>query len=237
LEIDNLETKLPGFPPKLISIPPPPRPTSQPVDETKNIVSIKPDHKSDLEAFAYILNSPAFTTTENNSDYTPLPQQIYTPKHPHLPTGETITPVRQKSRNAAMLIDTPPSPDRNTTASTSEDTSTQDMSYPTFPEHQTEDFMDEETSSPPDDEKIPDSQYEFCPEHSQPTRLEIRDTLGIAASISERRYHEIYHFITSHGSAAIDLDTLKRLATRPLTPPSTLHRAHNDSKAQEKTQK
>jgi hypothetical protein len=136
-----------------------------------------------------------------------------------------------------MLIDTPPSPDCNTTASTSEDTSTQEMGYPTFTEHQTEDFMDEETSSPQDDEEIPDSQYEFCPEHSQPTRLEIRDALGITASISEKRYHEIYHFITSHGSAAMDLDTLKCLATRPLTPTPTSHRAHNDSTAQQNTKK
>jgi hypothetical protein len=235
LELTNLETKLPDFPQNLVSIPSPPPLTPQQQLNDNNL-AIQPDHQDDLAAFAFMLNSPALTTNSDShssstNSHTSIPRQIYTPKRPHLPTGETVKPTKHKPRHRTMLLQ-PPSPGPNTAASTSEDTSTQDVPYPTFTEHQTDDDLMDAEASPRDEEYIPDSQYEFLPEHSQPTRLEIRDALGIAASFSDKRYHEIYQFITSHGSAPLDLDTLKQLATRPLTPLPPSTRAHNDSTAQ-----
>jgi hypothetical protein len=79
-----------------------------------------------------------------------------------------------------------------------------------------------------EEEFIPDSQYPFCLNHSQPTCIEVQDALGTARAISEKRFQEMYHFIANHGNSAFDLNLLKSIACRPQTPT----RAHNDTHAQ-----
>jgi hypothetical protein len=74
------------------------------------------------------------------------------------------------------------------------------------------------------DKAIPDSQYAFCLEHSQATCLEVQDALGVARSISEKRFQETFHFLTRHGNDPFDLHLLKNIASQPATPP----RAHNN---------
>jgi hypothetical protein len=179
-------------------------------------------HKNDLEAFNYMMQSPIFTnmthetheapshTTPDNSSVPP--QEIYTSKRPHLPTGETVKPPKQKLRGHEAEQTGPNSDDTSTTC-----------------ENQQADHMDTEMDSN-DNEEVPDSQYEFCLDHSQSTRLEVIDALGIARSISEKRYRETHHFIVSHGNTEFDLGLLKRIASRPATPPPNT-RAHNESKA------
>jgi hypothetical protein len=169
-----------------------------------------------------MIQSPAFynktsaTTAWNLDDQ--VPSQISTPKRPHRSSGDTIhKPPRQRTRNHSDSISD------NTTAHTSESPSVTTA----FCEHQTdhmdEDFQDDAQS----EEIIPDSQYAFCLDHSQATRLEVHDALGIARSISEKRFQETFQFLTRHGNAPFDLNLLKNIASRPATPP----RAHNDSNA------
>jgi hypothetical protein len=86
--------------------------------------------------------------------------------------------------------------------------------------------MDADDNS--EEEFIPDSQYPFCLDHSQPTRIEVQDALGTARAISEKRFQETYHFIANHGNSAFDLTLLKSIACRAPTPT----RAHNDTHAQ-----
>jgi hypothetical protein len=53
-----------------------------------------------------------------------------------------VTPVKQKSKNQAMLINLPPDNSSDTATHPSGSTSTQDsLSYPQFPEHQNKDIM------------------------------------------------------------------------------------------------
>jgi hypothetical protein len=228
LGIKNLETILPDFPKNLIKVPVTPVSPPKSTPQTPTVI-IETNHQSDLEAFAYMLQSPAFARSTSTINIPP-PTTITTPKRPHIPTGETVTPLKQKSKSQVMPINLPPD---NAQTSDTATTSTQDsLSYPTFPEHQNEDIMmdeDEYFDHNDEEEEIPDTQYEFCLEHSQPTRLEIMDALGIARSISTKRYKETYHYITRHGNA-VDIEQLKHFAARPQTPPQH-NRAHNDSSA------
>jgi hypothetical protein len=218
----KLEETLPDFPKDLIKIPTPPEPTYTEITSRKTkheTTPLRGNHKSDLEAFDYMLQSPVFlnmtrdtqeATSNSVSDNSSIPpQEISTSKRPHLPTGETIKPPKQKPRgHTGEIAEQNPSD---------------------IPNNQNADHMDTETDSI-NSEEVPDSQYEFCPEHSQSTRLEVIDALGIARSISEKRYRETHHFIVSHGNTEFDLDLLKRIASRPATPPPNT-RAHNESKA------
>jgi hypothetical protein len=229
LGIKNLETILPDFPKNLLKVPATPVSPSNSTPQTPTVL-IETNHQNDLEAFAFMLQSPAFARSTPTISVPP-PTTITMSKRRHIPSGETVTPVKQKSKNQAMLINLPPDDSlasSDTATHPSGSTSTQDsLSYPQFPEHQNEDIMmDDDGYSDNNDEEIPDTQYEFCLEHSQPTRLEIMDALGIANSISLKRYNETYHYITSHGKA-IDIEQLKHIATRPQTPQH--NRAHNDS--------
>jgi hypothetical protein len=228
LGIKNLETILPDFPKNIISIPANWISPSKLQTATTPTIPIVTNHQSDMEAFAYMIRSPAFTTIANNTS----PPPIVTMKRRHLPTGETVTPARQKSKGQAMLITLPQEPSVTTTSTGPSDATTSDgdLPFPVFTEHQTEDIMmdDGNSNTTNDEEEIPDSQYEFNLEHSQPTRIEIMDALGIASTISKQRYNETYTYITNLGNLPVDIDHLKRIATRPKTSST---RAHNDSSA------
>jgi hypothetical protein len=62
----------------------------------------------------------------------------------------------------------------------------------------------------------------FDQNHSQDTRLEIMDALGIAKTHSLQHYQQTYNYVAH--SKQIDITYMKQLATNLLD-------AHNDSKA------
>jgi hypothetical protein len=240
LGIKNLEYILPDFPKNIITIPAnvisPNKTSTATTPSTPPIVT---NHQSDMEAFDYMLKSPAFATAATVSS--PSPPPMVTTKRRHLPTGETVKPAKQKSKSQAMLITLPQesslaSVNTSVTGPSDATTSTQDgdLSFPTFTEHQPEDIMMDEDEDSTEGEEIPDSQYKFSTDHSQPTRLEIMDALGIARAISEQRYNETYNYIANHGNSPVDIDQLKCIATRPKTPPP---RAHNDFSAHKQRNK
>jgi hypothetical protein len=67
-------------------------------------------------------------------------------------------------------------------------------------------------------EQIPDDQYLFDPTHSQQTRLEVYDALGVAKTVSYQNYENTLAYATNHKH--IDIDKLKSIATQhPSTPP------------------
>jgi hypothetical protein len=222
----------PDFPKNLLALPPEQTENGLLQHDITSTTSTPPpnNRRRDLDAFDYMLQSPAFYNKSSTSsawdvhesqpvqpEDPSIPSQISTiSKRPHLSTGDTLhKPPKQKTRNQdACDSKTAPSTDSPSTTSNTN-----------FSEHQTE-HMDADDDS--EEEFIPDSQYPFCLDHSQPTRIEVQDALGTARAISEKRFQETYHFIANHGNSAFDLTLLKSIACRPPTPT----RAHNDTHAQ-----
>jgi hypothetical protein len=121
-----------------------------------------------------------------------IPDQILTSKRPHQPSGETITPDLRRSKH------------------TTDDDDSMVIDDPNNPV----------SSLPP--EGISDAEYMFDNNHSQDTRLEIIDALGIAKAHSLQHYQQTYNYIAN--SKQIDITYMKQLATHLLD-------ARNDSKA------
>jgi hypothetical protein len=208
--IKKIERTLPDFPKNLLIIPA--------VDPNSAVISDSNSHstlphgnrKTELDAFDIMIQSPAFYNKTSATSAWDLddkiPSHISTSKRSHHSSGDTQhKPPRQKSRNHGDHTSD------STTAHSSESPSVNTD----FCEHQTEHMDEDIQDDSQTDELIPDSQYAFCLDHSQATRLEVRDALGIARSISDKRFQETYLFLARHGNAPFDLTLLKSIASRP----------------------
>jgi hypothetical protein len=186
-------------------------------------------HIDDDIAFLQLL-----TNTDIPETPTSVPNQISTAtKRPHHPTGTTIQPELRRPRQ----------PKTNTTSTHIPDHMEIDTEQQ---QHTTTDHSESEPSegyrfllncNPPirrqhtssqdyPDEYIPDEEYCFDLAHSQATRLEIRDALGLAKAISPTNYNKTFDYI-QRKSKSINIDQLKQYATHPFPPED----AHNDNTA------
>jgi hypothetical protein len=209
-QLDNLhklEKTLPDFPRNLLTIPKDQSEDGLPQQDITSTTSTPPPHnrRRDLDAFDYMLQSPAFYSKSSNSSAwgvqesqpTPnenpgIPSQISTiSKRPHLSTGDTLhTPPKQKTRNHdASDSKTAPSTDSPSTTSNTN-----------FSEHQTE-HMDADDNS--EEEFIPDSQYPFCLDHSQPTpalkyKMHLAQHAPSQKNVSKRRIISLLTMAIQH---------------------------------------
>jgi hypothetical protein len=213
---NNLYDVLPDFPVGLITPPAntPENSTNHPTPSTDATSTTTYDqHYDDDLAFLTLLttqtdtqeqartqntdSTDSITTTDtpmlNATEPSTIPNQISTSKRPHNPSGETITPELCRSKHT-------------------QDNDSMVIDDPTNTNHT--------DALPP--ESIPDADYMFDQNHSQDTRLEIMDALGIAKTHSLQHYQQTYNYVAH--SKQIDITYMKQLATNLLD-------AHNDSKA------
>jgi hypothetical protein len=213
---NNLYDVMPDLPAGLIVAPKQPDPHNDASTGTPSTNSYDPNYDDDIAFLQLLTNTdspPSKPSTIDSTDSitttddpmitatTPadIPNHISTMKRPHHPTGETIAPDIRRSKPTQTSPTHPPR-------------TTEDMIIDTpNPKH---------THLP--SESISDSAYMFDPTHSQDTRLEIMDALGIAKTISHQHYEQTYNYIAT--TKHIDIDHVKQLATQPLD-------AHNDSHA------
>jgi hypothetical protein len=202
------------LPPGLIT------PPTQPADPANNSTTTSDSttptaydqHYDDDLAFLTLL-----TTTDTNSSTQEQTRTHNTDSTDSITT--TDTPMH-------TLPDTPTIPDQILTSKRphqpSGETVTPDLrrSKHTTPDDDDSMIIDDPNALPP--ESIPDADYTFDPTHSQDTRLEIIDALGIAKTHSPRHYQQTYDYIAN--TKHIDITYMKKLATQLLD-------AHNDSMA------
>jgi hypothetical protein len=218
------------FPPGLVQPPSAPvtaHPTQSQARNTTKHTSTFQDAVADDIAFLQLLTNT--TKPDIPSPNNQIPSLITTspPKRPHHPSGATIQPIPRRPKPATcptpqdnMDVDVQP-PDDHTTTTT-------DTDGGSIPSSQFHIFRN---ATPVESyrlhpENIPDNQYLFDPTHSQQTRLEVLDALGVAKTVLYQNYENTITYATNHKH--IDIDQLKAIATQqPPTPP----RAHNDSQA------
>jgi hypothetical protein len=180
----------------------------------------------------YINDDIAFlqsiTNTENPETQAPpsIPNHVSTAtKRPHHPSGTTVQPELRRSKQPELRRSKQPPQDQ------------MEIDPPSTEHHSNEvDTESEEyrfllncnprirhSPNPHLEEVIPDSEYEFDLAHSQETRLEVRDALGIAKAISPTNYNKTIDYIRRH-KKYINIDKLKQYATHPFP-----NNAHNDN--------
>jgi hypothetical protein len=239
ITLQTLHKTLKDFPPHVVQ--PPPTPVSK-----NNVSQPKPLYQEffdeDLAFLQQLANSDTPTSpqvtsinSDSPSDQTHqqlIPHQITT-KRPHHPTGYTVTPQRQKAKSLAPHSRHHHPSSFHPSFHPPDDTMDVEQLAPgsTEQEHSTLTsdtdsnlFGDEHQPETPElpTEFIPDDQYAFDLSHSQPTRIEVMDTLAITKAISQQHYQKALDYVKSHKN--INVDHLKSLT-------STSRRAHNDSKA------
>jgi hypothetical protein len=120
-----------------------------------------------------------------------------------------------------MDIDHQQPPDESTTTTTGTDDHTETFSQPCdFPLFTTNSPVEAYKLHP---EYLSDDRYMFDRSHSQQTRIEVLDALGLAKTISPQNYECTMAYISKHKH--LDIDKLKQIATQ--TPPSNTG-AHNE---------
>jgi hypothetical protein len=176
-------------------------------------------------------------TQENHSQA--IPQQISS-KRPHFSSGETIQPLSQKAKNQIHASSdhsaSQPPPDAMEVEQAEQ---TQDDDHTATNSEVTDPFgglqhpllLNERPHVPdmaayPNAETIPDEEYEFDITHSQPTRLEVRDALAVAKTISATTYNRTLEYIQTN--RYIDIDYLQSLSKHRFPEKQS---AHNESTA------
>lgn len=225
---DTIYEVIKDFPPGLIQ--PPTTITTITTDQPNHPDEPYASYMDDDIAFLHLLaNAPEPEPTDT------IPTHITTspPKRPHQSSGSTVQPIPQWPKPTTthtpihdqMDVDKQ-QPDESTTSTTTDDHNhAESFSQPCdFPLFANNSPVESYKLHP---EHIPDNQYQLNLAHSQQTRLEVLDALGVAKTISHHIYERTLSYASKHKH--IDIDKLKHIATQQPLPSAS--GAHNDKQA------